>query len=57
MPLVGRLEYEGRHKTDYPSRRAMFGSASFKTKYIRYSSSRRIIRLAPVFILDRDRDA
>ena len=39
------------------SRRTMFGSASFKTEYIRYSSSRRTIRLVPVFILDELRDA
>ena len=32
---VVRLIKDG-HKTDYPSRRTMLGSASFKTNYLRY---------------------
>ena len=46
--LVMRLKYKDEHKTHYASKRTTFRSASLKTFD---SSSRRIMRLVPVFIL------
>ena len=47
--LVMRLKYKDGHKTHYASKRTTFRSASFNTYD---SSSRRIMRLVPVFILE-----
>ena len=54
--LVMRLKYKDWHKTQYTSRRTAFRSAFFKTyfkgNWVRLSSSRRIMRLVPFFILE-----
>ena len=49
--LVMRLKYKDGHKTHYESRRTTFRS-TFRRRISKESSSRRTMRLEPVFILE-----